>query len=972
MKFTKKLISVILAVVMIFGTASVAFASPIKNHSTLDTLITQDSIADIAEDMLKNINLRKNDITGTVLRLAFLFIKNDDLAGFINGRDVTKLSDEENAKILVDWLNKLLKDNTTTITEASWYGIAKLACKFLGIDLNLNDINGAIKTLHDACERCANPGLIGLAVDFADLGKLNGSALNGVSVSSKGNLGVVKALINWLSDNTYVIKQLIKGKLDAGTLNDTIKIDKINGKVNSLIGKDAILDKLYRLVYGGAKDGDFANSMYKDFNADQLVAAGFIKMMRNVNATDPKNFITQEDANKALGLNNFYEVIAEYVPVFLHSYKIKIEQSDSTIKEYSIIEFLNTNVRDIIVKLQSKLSEKIKDKDIDKAIKDELNTRFVFTPFTEDEFVNIFTAMKTEGVLAQINDVFCLFAKHILSDASYKKLALNEDGGNAVLNANLEKIFAFTLSGLSYVGKIYSYDFSAFTEEKVKEMTLSEMATEVLKLFFGDWFKDTFSAEAEKAVADAKTVGQLAVIAAKLTLANDKWIKFELTEPGKIDFSDIKDYNIDQCKDAILRMGAEAAALALEYNSKTTHFELSANRANWAYNDYLNAVVNWAVNFIAGIPAVVSEDTFFASQDAFYKINVILNELVDFSFVDAGFASFENFDIKTFLFDKLLGNLFDMNIEGILGTFKKNDKAANILNQKPIPGIISLLDRIVTAMFKHECDPTGRTTAKEILGTCKYRENKYEYCKHSGHYVGKGATNGTVKDNHDMKYLNVSDTVDCKQIKKCTKCGTPEYKNGKLQEKYIGSKHNFVVDPSKTIPATTTSNRFDVSVCTKCKLEKKTEVKGTMLTPTKVEIKANAHVKVKNDIVVIDTSVSKTALVGASNATKLVQANGKDTNTVATGTKLVIITNGKETASKVVALLGDVDGNGKVTVDDARAALRASVGLDALSAAQTLAADVDINNKVTVDDARAILRAAVGLDQSDSWIAKIK
>ena len=72
MKFTKKLISVILAVVMIFGTASVAFASPIKNHSTLDTLITQDSIADIAEDMLKNINIRKNDITGTVLRLAFL------------------------------------------------------------------------------------------------------------------------------------------------------------------------------------------------------------------------------------------------------------------------------------------------------------------------------------------------------------------------------------------------------------------------------------------------------------------------------------------------------------------------------------------------------------------------------------------------------------------------------------------------------------------------------------------------------------------------------------------------------------------------------------------------------------------------------------------------------------------------------------------------------------------------------------
>lgn len=64
-------------------------------------------------------------------------------------------------------------------------------------------------------------------------------------------------------------------------------------------------------------------------------------------------------------------------------------------------------------------------------------------------------------------------------------------------------------------------------------------------------------------------------------------------------------------------------------------------------------------------------------------------------------------------------------------------------------------------------------------------------------------------------------------------------------------------------------------------------------------------------------------------------------------------------------LVGDVNFDGDITVDDARLALRAAVKLETLSEKQILAGDTDRKDGVTVDDAREILRVAVKLQQFD-------
>lgn len=63
---------------------------------------------------------------------------------------------------------------------------------------------------------------------------------------------------------------------------------------------------------------------------------------------------------------------------------------------------------------------------------------------------------------------------------------------------------------------------------------------------------------------------------------------------------------------------------------------------------------------------------------------------------------------------------------------------------------------------------------------------------------------------------------------------------------------------------------------------------------------------------------------------------------------------------------GDVDGDNKVTANDARCALRFSVGLDMTSSLVEQYADVDSDFTVSAADARILLRTSVGLDSEEA------
>ncbi len=108
------------------------------------------------------------------------------------------------------------------------------------------------------------------------------------------------------------------------------------------------------------------------------------------------------------------------------------------------------------------------------------------------------------------------------------------------------------------------------------------------------------------------------------------------------------------------------------------------------------------------------------------------------------------------------------------------------------------------------------------------------------------------------------------------------------------------------------------------------------------------------------------AIRSAAQGAKIVDKDGKevaDTAPLATGMKIVL---GGETVE--IAVLGDIDGDAKISVADARLALRQAVSLENLQGVYLLAGKVG-SDSVGVSEARRILRAAVGLEKSKDWIA---
>ena len=204
---------------------------------------------------------------------------------------------------------------------------------------------------------------------------------------------------------------------------------------------------------------------------------------------------------------------------------------------------------------------------------------------------------------------------------------------------------------------------------------------------------------------------------------------------------------------------------------------------------------------------------------------------------------------------------------------------------------------------------------------------------------------------------------------------------GKLQE--CAEKYNVKFVPIHMWDNGTVTREPQVGVagertftCTVCSATRTEEISPLVPSaPDRIEVKSSDSAKELNDGIVGAThSVTVSELLASSNASFIVDKDGNrvtDTKPLATGMK-IILESGGERLEKVISVLGDVNGDGEISVSDARGALRAAVGLDTLEGAYLNAARVNGANEVAVSDARSILRAAVALDTGKDWLANIK
>lgn len=647
MKKTNKVISIILAVMLAFSSLSViASASAVGDEvKTVDALIQSDNLGNTVEWLVKAINDRKEQITGTVLELVLMFVEDDTLTQKIGNTDLTKATDEELAKILIDWLDAMLPVWTKDITGEDWWKPLTNAVKLVGITIDLDSVDGIVKTLYSLADTNT----------FGDISKMEEKSLKNVSVKKSGNLGVIHALLQFLADNTDFLKKAVAGKLSFGTaLNAANLDDEVNDLVKEYLSPAAIKEMLCDAI-------ELDYDTYKDYTADEIVAAAFLKLLTGADT------VSKSEASKVMNLS-IYE--------FLETYAGKIYSN-------LLLDLLNKDAKAELKKLI--------DKDTTGTLAKVINIDYEFKADTFDEYLGAGKG----NMVAQLNNAVITLLKVVLKDDAFKALKL-ENGGNDKLNSNLTKTFRYILPLIKDLD--LGVDLSGFTTDKVKNMSAEEMAVAVLKLFYKGWFKNADMNEVNK----AKTLEQLGVLAAKYAVTNKEWVPMDIISVKKA--VNVEKMSDEACLELAYEIGMETAAKALDYNKKTTYYELPKDTSKWTGDDYLDDIVDWALNFVSGLPAIAdtltTERHVLDGNGGFYKLNVILNELFDLSFVSG--CGNEDFavDIETMIMDEFLGNLLNFDIEAAVALLAENEEAS-VFNKKINEAVIDVADDLITALFEY-------------------------------------------------------------------------------------------------------------------------------------------------------------------------------------------------------------------------------------------------------------------------------
>ena len=290
------------------------------------------------------------------------------------------------------------------------------------------------------------------------------------------------------------------------------------------------------------------------------------------------------------------------------------------------------------------------------------------------------------------------------------------------------------------------------------------------------------------------------------------------------------------------------------------------------------------------------------------------------------------------------------------------------------------------------CSHKNTVVVPAVASTCvKQGNSRYVKCADCG-YVTSGSSSKLSLAEHKLTSSVTKQPTCTEKGRKAYTCKVCGYS---FSEVLGVTSHSFV---KKTVAPTCLNKGYVQEKCKSCNAVKSysetpakghswgtwvknssgnTEIRECVTCGTRqsrstaassgIEIRENVSLKmVSADTVLVTEGMTAGELLNSvTKGASVVYADSRKASSadVINGTMRIVMTdgNGNITASKSLAVLGDVDADGRVTAADARAALRASVKLEELSDGQKLAADADFGNTVTAADARTILRLSVKL-----------
>lgn len=938
MKKSKKLLSILLAVVMVFSAVAVPASAAIpSNVTTLDALIQPANLSGVVEWLLTSLNNRKTYYADSVLNFVCVFVE-DIKAEVPEGVDVFNgnVATSTKATYVMNFLDKMLAEQN--LNEALGDDILNIINEIPGLKVNLNSVDGILATLESV------EGIKGIA--GGDIANLNLDALiekSGLSTSAQsrsktGDLQIIYNLIQFLADNINIFKKFFAGTLDLGIVGSVA--GDLEQDIKGYAAEITVMveDLVYESVLGAPDAAaSHAESAYKDWTVDEMLVAALVKM---ITETIPEKEKMADVLNSSIA-----DILAKYGDVVYDKY---------------LLGWLNED-------LEVMLEEFAAENELVGIFEDDINFDSLELDFTSS----------VNGLFGEFNnillDVFdIIIADDVMNDLGFVR------GDNSNIADNFSKLVKYVLPMLKDFDT--GYDFSKYTEEYVADMTVDALAVDVLKMFFPGWFKLD---EAETAVvAQADGLAELAGLAVYYAVIE---FNASMLENSEYDYvsewkelifdadGNLLDQSNTAWSDAMATIGVDCAVYGLAYDSENNYFnftlsDIAAKKAaGWGYIEFLDEVVDWALNMVKGLPAVADKLTFkrgvLDGYGPFYKVNVLLNEMIDLSFIAGCESGSFNFALEELLFECILNNFYEFDIEGVLSIFE--DATTNVdglFGKEVMPMLLDLVDNLLNILFAHSQPGTATAT---VAATCEEDGFSVKHCTKCGLYVE--APKAGAKATGHKKVAEVLTASSCEEsgLVRYT-CENCDYVSREVTDAtghiwgagtveidgvwYIGEVcANCNESKGQLMPAPTPESIKVVSAPAKVEYELNSEEELDLTgLAVKVVYAGNVEEDVDVELITVETELDLTK-------------EGEQVITISYLGNTATITVTVVDKSAPAYTLGDVDNNGQITTADARTALRAAVSLVTLEGNAVLAADYNCDGKITTADARSILRIAVGL-----------
>ena len=215
MKKTTKIISVLMALLMVVTCIPMTVFAKDRDTSSLDAYLDNANLADVVETLLTDLSTRKDQLVPTALNICCQVIDALKKQAQADGVDVMKADTETLAKLVLDYADAQLKEAKLDDAIKDYKSVISSVLK---TDIDLSSVDGIIGTLVGAIDFLNGQKNFGDAAKLSNKAFKTGTGRNAkvINRANSKNVEVINAVFNFLADpaNIGVIKNVVAGKLN--------------------------------------------------------------------------------------------------------------------------------------------------------------------------------------------------------------------------------------------------------------------------------------------------------------------------------------------------------------------------------------------------------------------------------------------------------------------------------------------------------------------------------------------------------------------------------------------------------------------------------------------------------------------------------------------------------------------------------------------------------------------------------------